>query len=174
MWSYSKPSKHRLKKNEMYRNAYYFENSTKGRIFSIGLPLFVVAAASTFGWYSSSASQANSVNVHHDTSSTTQSDSLKNPPDQSTSDVSTNLEFKQSTNPGSSAETELKVNSQPIDIPSNGTIHKVIQDNNGTTTVDVSVDSNTSGSSSSSTSTSVEVNSNSESKTNIEISGDDP
>lgn len=172
MWSYSEPSKHRLKKNEMHRDAYYFENSTKARVLRIGLPLFVAAVASTLGWYSSSASRANAINIHHETSSTSQPEPLKATPDQSTSEINTNLEFKQSTSSGSSGNTELKVNSQPIDIPTNGTTHKVIQDSNGTTTIDVSVDSNTSGSSSNNTSTSVEVNSNSEA--NIKISGQDP
>lgn len=172
MWNYSKPSNRRLEKNDAHRDVYYFENSTKGRILRFGVPLFVVAVASTFGWYSSSASRANTVNIHHDTSSTTKPDSPKSVPDQSTSEINTNLEFKQSTSSGSSGNTELKVNSQPIDIPKNGTTHKVIHDNNGTTTIDVSADSSTSGSSSNNTSTRVEVNSNSEA--NIQISGQDP
>lgn len=58
-------------------------------------------------------------------------------------------------------QTTVEVNGQAIDVPDQGSVHRVIQDENGTTTLDLSVDSNVS-SGSSESSTSIEFNASSE------------
>ena len=64
-------------------------------------------------------------------------------------------------------ETKLNINSEPVVIPESGTVHRVIQDENGTTTVDVKVDSQTNGSSENSTSMNIEVNSSNEVESSV-------
>jgi hypothetical protein len=59
-------------------------------------------------------------------------------------------------------QTTVEINGQSIDVPDQGNVHKVIQDANGTTTLDLSVDSNVS-SGSSESSTNIELNTTSES-----------
>jgi hypothetical protein len=59
-------------------------------------------------------------------------------------------------------KTRVHVNGQPIQVPQTGTVHNVIQDPSGTTTVDISVDANSSDTSSTSSSTNIELNSSSE------------
>jgi hypothetical protein len=66
-------------------------------------------------------------------------------------------------------KTHVLVNGQQIHTPETGTVKKVIQTPEGTTTVDVSVDNNTAGTTSSHTSTTVNLNSSSE--TNITSEG---
>lgn len=61
-------------------------------------------------------------------------------------------------------QTSVEVNGQPVDVPSDGTVHKVIQDVNGTTTLDVS-SSSSSSSGGSRSSTNVDVNMSSRSTT---------
>lgn len=58
-------------------------------------------------------------------------------------------------------QTTVEVNGQAIDVPNQGSVHRVIQDANGTTTLDLSVDSNVS-SGSLESSTSIEFNASSE------------
>jgi hypothetical protein len=53
--------------------------------------------------------------------------------------------------------TKLWVNNQPVEVPDNGSTHKVMTNDNGTTTVDISSSSSMTGGSSSS-STNIEVN----------------
>lgn len=59
--------------------------------------------------------------------------------------------------PGSAPKTELKVNQQTVDIPPSGTVHKVISNDNSTTTLDVS-HSSSSISDGSSSSTNIQLN----------------
>ncbi len=68
---------------------------------------------------------------------------------------------------GDPAQTQVKVNDESISVPSNGSTHQVIQNDNGKTTVDINVDSNTSGSSSSRSSTDIKFRSSSSSNINI-------
>ncbi len=58
---------------------------------------------------------------------------------------------------GSAPTTQLKVNQQTVDIPQSGTVHKVISNDSGTTTLDVS-HSSSSVSDGSSSSTSIQLN----------------
>lgn len=63
----------------------------------------------------------------------------------------------QASNSNSEVKTELKINNQPVPVPSNGTVQKTIVTDNGTTNVNISVNSDTNGSSQSSSSTSFEL-----------------
>lgn len=60
------------------------------------------------------------------------------------------------------AVTQVRVNGQRIQTPQTGAVHKTIQNNDGTTTVDISVDANSSGTTTTRSSTSIELNSSSE------------
>ena len=75
----------------------------------------------------------------------------------------TDVQVQTSLNGVSDAKPVVKINNQPVSLPANNEIHKVIQDSGGTSVVDISVQSNTSGNTSSSSSTSVQLNSASES-----------
>jgi hypothetical protein len=107
------------------------------------------------------------MDVTHETSSS--SDQKVEPPKTTTANpdsinsIDASLEVTQSeVSAEPVVETKLNINSEPVVIPEEGTVHKVIKDENGTTTVDISVDSQTNGSSDKSTSMNVQVNSTSE------------
>lgn len=90
----------------------------------------------------------------HTTSVTTNTD---NQPVVTTQESKT--EATTTTEPSSSdAKTSVTVNNQPIDLPANGTVHKTITNENGTTQVDVSVNSDSSGNSVSSSVSSTNLN----------------
>lgn len=72
-------------------------------------------------------------------------------------------------NPGQPPVTHLNVNQQSVDVPVDGSVHKVISNGNGTTSIDVSNSSSTV-SDSSSSSTSIQVNTSSSSSTNSQTS----
>lgn len=59
-------------------------------------------------------------------------------------------------------QTSVEVNGQAIDVPADGTVHKIIQDVNGTTTLDISTSSSAS-SGTTRSSTDIELNASSES-----------
>lgn len=67
-------------------------------------------------------------------------------------------------------KTRVYINGQQVPTPQTGTVHKVIQDNNGTTTVDISVDANSSGDTSTSSFTNIELNSTTELNSSSESS----
>lgn len=64
--------------------------------------------------------------------------------------------------------TTVKINNQPVDMPASGVIHQVIDNSNGTTTIDVSSDSKSSGTGSSNSSMNIQVNSVSQSSSTTE------
>ncbi len=165
MWSYSKPSMYRPRKNGVHRSAYFLTRSKSVAALRVGVPLFVVALASTLGWYSSSVSKP-AATADVASGETVVNEQQVETPKPTTTDsinsIDASLEVTQSQSDGESepvVETKLNINSEPVTIPEDGTVHKVIQDENGTTTVDISVDSQTNGSSEKSTSMNVEVNS---------------
>lgn len=88
------------------------------------------------------------------------------PPATSSQDTSASSTSVQSItqNNGSSpvTTTRTRINGQQVQVPQTGTVHKVIQNPGGTTTVDISVDNNTFGSTSTNSSTSIELDSTSE------------
>ncbi|MNH58530.1 hypothetical protein D3C73_103340 [compost metagenome] len=156
---------YRQRKNGVHRSAYFLTRSKSVAALRVGVPLFVVAVASTLGWYSSSASKpATAVDVTSEEAvvSEQQVEAPKPASTDSINSIDASLEVTQSKSDSASepvVETKLNINSEPVVIPEDGTVHKVIQDENGTTTVDISVDSQTNGSSEKSTSMNVEVNS---------------
>lgn len=171
MWSYSKPSVYRLRKNGVHRSAYFLTRSKSVAALRIGVPIFIVAVASTLGWYSSSASKpATTVDVTHEEASLNEQkgDVPKPVTTDSVNSIDASLQVTQSeTTSDPVVETKLNINSEPVVIPDEGSVHKVIQDDNGTTTVDISVGSETTGSSEKSTSMNIEVNSSTQVETNI-------
>jgi hypothetical protein len=67
----------------------------------------------------------------------------------------------------SSKSTSVTVNNQPIEVPENGSVHKVIQSGDGKTEVNISVNSNSNGSTSTNTSTSTNLNVNTNTSSRI-------
>lgn len=171
MWSYSKPSMYRQRKNGVHRSAYFLTRSKSVAALRVGIPLFVLAMASTLGWYSSSVSKpATTADVTREEASIDMEkvETPKPAPTDSTNSIDTSLEVTQAGDAEEPAvETKLNINSEPVVIPEDGTVHKVIQNENGTTTVDVTVDSQTNGLSENSTSMNVEVNSSNQTESSI-------
>jgi hypothetical protein len=172
MWSYSKPSMYRQRKNGVHRSAYFLTRSKSVAALRVGIPLFVLAMASTLGWYSSSVSKpAATADVTREEApidAQQQVETPKSAPTDSTNSIDASLEVTQTDSTEAPAvETKLNINSEPVVIPEDGTVHKVIQDENGTTTVDITVDSQANGSSENSTSMNVEVNSSNQTESSI-------
>lgn len=171
MWSYSKPSMYRQRKNGVHRSAYFLTRSKSVAALRVGIPLFVLAMASTLGWYSSSVSKpATTADVTREEApiDAQQVEVPKSAPADSTNSIDASLEVTQTNNAEEPAvETKLNINSEPVVIPEDGTVHKVIQDENGTTTLDITVDSQANGSSENSTSMNVEVNSSTQSESSV-------
>jgi hypothetical protein len=67
----------------------------------------------------------------------------------------------------SSSQTTVEINGQSVPVAQEGTTHKVIQHDNGQTTVDVSIDSDTSGRTTSRSSTNINLRSSSSSDVDI-------
>lgn len=170
MWSYSKPSVYRLRKNGVHRSAYFLTRSKSVAALRVGVPIFIVAVASTLGWYSSSASKpATTADVTHEEASLNEQPGEVPKPatPNSVNSIDASLQVTQSeTTSEPVVETKLNINSEPVVIPDEGSVHKVIQDDKGTTTVDISVGSGTNGSSEKNTSMNIEVNSSSQIETN--------
>lgn len=171
MWSYSKPSVYRLRKNGVHRSAYFLTRSKSVAALRIGVPVFVVAVASTLGWYSSSVSKpATTADVTHEEATLNEQPAEVPKPatTDSTNSIDASLQVTQSDTASEPVvETKLNINSEPVVIPDEGSVHKVIQDNNSTTTVDISVGSEANGSSEKNTSMNIQVNSNNQVETNI-------
>lgn len=72
------------------------------------------------------------------------------------SEATINFQSSQSSQ-AAAPTTNLKVNNQSVEVPTNGSTHQVMSDSNGTTTIDISNSSTMTGGSSSS-STDVEIN----------------
>lgn len=58
----------------------------------------------------------------------------------------------------SEGETKVQINNETVQLPSNGSVHRTIENDNGTTQIDVSVNSNSTGSSFNSSVNSTSVN----------------
>jgi hypothetical protein len=81
----------------------------------------------------------------------------------------TNASVEMHTSQSSSAQppvTKIQVNQQSIDIPPDGTVHKVISSDGSTTTLDVTNSTNGSSDTSSSSSTNIQLNTSSSTVTN--------
>jgi hypothetical protein len=84
-------------------------------------------------------------------------------PSSSTNQSTTSTSLQATTNvpgDGSAPQTSVKINGESVPVPSNGEVHRVIQDDNGTTTLNMSVKSGTS-SNRSHSSSSININSSS-------------
>jgi hypothetical protein len=162
---------YRQRKNGVHRSAYFLTRSKSVAALRVGVPLFVLAMASTLGWYSSSVSKpATTADVTREEApiDAQQVEVPKPASTDSTNSIDARLEVTQTGNAEEPAvETKLNINSEPVAIPEDGTVHKVIQDENGTTTLDITVDSQANGSSENSTSMNVEVNSSTQSESSI-------
>ncbi|MEO6760830.1 MAG: hypothetical protein ABI220_00425 [Candidatus Saccharimonadales bacterium] len=77
--------------------------------------------------------------------------------------TSTNLTTSAEPGANNSVQTSLEVNGQPVDIPSNGSVHRTIQNSDGVTTLDISSSSSgQSSGNSSSSSLNVDISSSSQ------------
>ncbi len=79
-----------------------------------------------------------------------------------TSIMTTEVQSATINQPAPAVNTRVHVNGQQVSVPKTGTVHKVIKDDNGVTTVDVSINANSSGSSTSYSSTNIELDSTTE------------
>ncbi len=87
-------------------------------------------------------------------------------PQDSESTTSTDINTTiQSDNNG--IDATVRVNDQPVAVPESGSTHQVIEDANGTTSVDISVGSNSSGTSKSRSSINIDLDSSSRSQVDI-------
>lgn len=159
MWKYLKTSTYRLHENDA--SLPVDEKSVSS--VRIGVPL-TIAVVSAFGWYASSfAKQSPATQSHHQTSATQNQDTLAPMTTNTDAQTTTDVRITPSQPADDSAsEAKLYVNSEEIAVPENGSVHRVIQDDNSTTTVDISVDTEAHGSTEQSSSMNVEVYSRSE------------
>ena len=130
------------------------------------LTLFVIAFVIIIDWYYANATQplsrARSESIQQTVPSVPAS--VRNDTSTSNSNVQSTIE----SNDNSPIKTRVSLNGQQVPVPQTGTTHRVIQDNNGTTTVDISIDNNSSGSTSNNSSTNVQLNSTSEIDSSVE------
>lgn len=144
--------RHYLGVNGLYRRAHIIAAYRPAWLLRLGVPL-ALAAVSTLGWYASTAKPTTAT-----AAAQVPTTSAKETPADTA--IDTKLEATQSTSSdGPISDTSLTINSEPVPLPNNGSVHKVIQDDTGTTTVDVSVDSQTSGTSENNTTMKLEINS---------------
>jgi hypothetical protein len=138
----------------VYRPTHIADGHTSVWALRLGIPLGL-AAVSALGWYLSSLKPTTATAAAHVTSSSQDTSH--------TGDASVNakLEATPDVTNESTMKTNLTINSESVPIPENGSVHRVIQDDSGTTTLDVSVDSQTTGDSETSTTMNLEINSHS-------------
>lgn len=161
MWKYLKTSKHRPGMNAMSMPI----DGKSATAVRVGVPL-TIALLSVFGWYASllakqstPARSDNQTPVSRDDQDIPRHMTTAADPDTATTD----LQVKQSQSAdNSTTETKLYINSEEVSIPGSGSVHKVIQSDTSTTTVDVSVDAEADGLTEQSSSMNVEVHSQSE------------
>lgn len=140
------------------------------RMYRIAVPLTATISALLLGWWyvlSATKPSDTSQSAQNKASSQQSETEAATVIEQESSAADTTLELNQSASAQGPVETELKINSEPVAIPESGSIHRVIQNDGSTTTLDVSVDSQTNGSSQNNTSMNVEVNSRSQVETSI-------
>lgn len=144
--------RHYLGVNDVYRRAHIIAAYRPAWLLRFGAPL-VLAAVSTLGWYAATAKPTTATAAAQVPTTSSKEASLD-------TTVDTTLETTQSaSSDGTITNTSLSINSEPVPLPENGSVHKVIQDDTGTTTVDVSVDSQTSGTNEGSTTMKLQINS---------------
>jgi hypothetical protein len=140
----------------------------KYRIVLAALAFSIIPAA-VFGLSHEGGSQSS---VPTRTSVTTPSVSTEtqtsSTPSSNTTQSTTSTSLQATTNvpgDGSAPQTSVKINGESVPVPPNGEVHRVIQDNNGTTTLNMSVNS---GSSSNRSHSSSSININSSSNANVQ------
>lgn len=138
----------------VYRPTHIAEGRTSAWALRLGIPL-VLAAISALGWYLNSLKPTTATAAAHVTSSSQDASSVSDTP------MDAKLEATPDVTNESTTKTNLTINSESVPIPENGSVHRVIRDDSGTTTLDVSVDSQTTGDSETSTTMNLEINSHS-------------
>jgi len=124
------------------------------------LVLFLVIISTIIGLYYVNSKQQPSRAASENTKSVLPS--VPTPIRNNTSVNSTDIQSVTQSGGVPHVNTQVQVNGQQIQTPQTGTVHKVIQDDNGTTTVDISTDANSSGTTSTNSSTNIELNSTTE------------
>ena len=166
MREYLKTTRYRLGTHDASMSA----DSKSASAVHIGVPL-AIALLSAFGWYASSfAKQSPSLHSTHQAPAASVDQDAKTPTTVDAGTQSTtglHVTQSQATDDAAS-QTKLYINSEEVAIPDSGTVHKVIQNDTSTTTVDVSVDASSHGSTEQSSSMSVEVYSGSETDTQLD------
>lgn len=135
------------------------------------LALFLVPSAALGWWYYSVAMSVANLGPQSDITTSTEIITTETTEDpikaldikssQSVSGESSNSSMSSSVN-ANDVTTDVTVNGQSIPVPEQGSVHKVIENGNGQTTVDISVESETSGTSQSQSSTNIQMNSSSD------------
>lgn len=146
--------RHYFRTISLYRPAHISSSPTSVWAIRLGTPL-ILAAVSALGWYLSSLKPTTATAAANATSSSQGMSSA----DDASMDVK--LETTPDVTNESTMKTNLTINSESVPIPENGSVHRVIQDDSGTTTLDVSVDSQTTGDSETNTTMNLEINSHS-------------
>lgn len=135
------------------------------------LPILLIVFVIIIDWYYVNATQPTSRATSENLQQAAPSIPASTRNDSSTS--STNVQSiiqNDDTSASSPIKTSVNINGRQVPVPQTGTTHKVIQDDNGTTTVDISVDNNSAGSTSNNSSTNIQFNSTSEIDSDIESS----
>lgn len=141
------------------------------------LAALLIPAAALGWWYYSVAMSVDAVVPLNSTSSRTsdlpaleQQSSVESATDSSSSTAtplsssSENIDVNIS---GNSPQTSVRIDGQSVPVPTDGSTHQVIQNDNGKTTVDINVNSNSSGTSSTRSSTKINLKSSSSSDVDI-------
>lgn len=139
-------------------------------------PIGVLATVAAIGPHTGTASSLTSspaVPAQHPTVSPFIAPTSPQPapePSPASGNISSSLELHTSQSAtGAAPTTQLKVNNQSVTVPSDGSVHKVMSNDSGTTTLDIS-NSSSSVSDSSSSSTNIQLNTSSSTFSNNETS----
>ena len=127
------------------------------RLVLIGMVMFV-AFGSVFSWFYVSAARQQAQSVPTQSLQNLQS-VLKPLQAQINTPIDTTIQSVTQSDGAGLTRTTVQVGEQQIQAPQTGSLHQVIQDPNGTTTVDISASNNSSGTSSASSATNVNLHS---------------
>lgn len=157
MWSNSSQSKN----HSNTTNFLDIAKNNKRLILLTCIALSLIFSAAAVSWYNAVPPSAT---VTPKTEAAKESDPEPNPVLEKAETPKTEVEVSTQTDP--STQTELRINDQTTTLPSNGTVNKSIEGNNGNADVDISVNSRSSGSAQNHSSMNIQLNS----KTEVESS----
>ena len=173
MWSYSSPAKEHASAADWMR-AHLLHGRTKYILAAI-VALLIMISVTLFVAYGRATPASHIVTNYDEVQQQASSpDAVKavdpKPTEEVSSDVKTNVQATINSGEGNAVvrpQTELKVNNQPVNLPSNGSVNKTIESQDGNTNIDISVKSNSAGSTETNSSTNIQLNTTSESETSV-------